>query len=131
MSSETRAWDKTGNRNRGAYLWGKVKLKCTDCNRKYPQAVLDFHHPIGVIKTMALEYKAWRGIAGPKPEVVAEANQCLVLCANCHRLEHIRMKNEKSDIGHRDGRPETEEGLGSGDQGCGYQKSFDFEEPDT
>lgn len=119
---------KSGIKNLNQYLKDRCNHMCDHCGQKFDREVLEFHHPFGVVKTMGLESSRWRGLTGPKPEVVAEADQCLVLCANCHRIEHVRIKNEGSDTGHRDRRSETNEGLGDCNEGCSDQRGFDSEE---
>ena len=122
---------KSGQKNLNQYLKDRCNHRCFHCHKQFVREVLEFHHPAGVVKTMDLDAAKWRGLTGPRTDVVAEADQCWVLCANCHRIEHVRIKNEGSDTGHRDGRAEANESVGSRDQGHSHQGSFNFEEPNT
>jgi len=56
---------------------------CSKCKQKYPTPVYDFHHvghktegPSAALATKSLQ------------KLAKELSLCLVLCANCHRLEH-------------------------------------------
>lgn len=57
--------------------------KCRNCEKSYPLPVYDFHHfgaKDGSISIM---------MADASPEALeAELAKCVLLCANCHRLEH-------------------------------------------
>ena len=64
-----------------------VKLlggKCAECGWKGHPAAFDFHHTGG--KDFAIgsaANKSWKVIA-------KELKKCVLLCANCHRVEHAR-----------------------------------------
>jgi hypothetical protein len=63
--------------------------KCDHCGNSYHPAVFDFHHRDRSTKRFnisggSLANKAWNTI-------LAEVEKCLLLCANCHRLEHVRL----------------------------------------
>lgn len=56
---------------------------CYNCLKKYPLAVFDFHHtgdktdnPSAMFVNKSIE------------EIAKELSRCILLCANCHRLEH-------------------------------------------
>lgn len=57
--------------------------RCERCNEGHP-ACLDFHH-VGE-KTLGIAEMVAYGYA--KENIMAEIDQCVVLCANCHRKEH-------------------------------------------
>jgi hypothetical protein len=61
--------------------------KCFRCKRKYPTAVFDFHHRDPKEKKFSVSNevnnKGWK-------ELIEEAKKCDLLCANCHRKEHIK-----------------------------------------
>ena len=58
--------------------------KCTHCGGIFPPAVYDFHHidpnekEVAISKIMS---HSWESIK-------IELNKCILLCANCHRIEH-------------------------------------------
>jgi hypothetical protein len=56
---------------------------CCRCHGKFPRAVFDFHHvggkeesPSAILQNRSVE------------AIAAEMAKCILLCANCHRLEH-------------------------------------------
>lgn len=57
--------------------------KCTDCGGTFPPEVFDFHH-IGE-KEFAISNKVGDL---PYDKLLAEAQKCVLLCANCHRTRH-------------------------------------------
>ena len=72
--------------------WKKFKrnLKCSRCDESHP-ACLDFHHlipndkgKIG-ISNMVGSYK--------REKILSEISKCIVLCSNCHKKEHYRLRN--------------------------------------
>jgi len=58
---------------------------CTRCGESDP-ACLDFHHLDGEPKEMAVNELVLYGYS--KAAILAEIDNCVVLCANCHWLEH-------------------------------------------
>lgn len=58
--------------------------KCLLCGRSYHRDVYDLHHVLekgGAVSDLIGSKKWW--------EVSVEASKCVLLCANCHRQEHI------------------------------------------
>ena len=56
---------------------------CSACGNKYPLSVYDFHHIDTKIENPS------HLIANASLEVIAkELEKCILLCANCHRIEH-------------------------------------------
>lgn len=58
---------------------------CRRCDERYP-ACLDFHHG-GDVKGATVSDLISNGRS--RTEVLAEIEQCTLLCANCHRKEHF------------------------------------------
>ena len=57
--------------------------KCLHCGNVYPAAAFDFHH-LG-----NKEHSISRLINdGPVKQICLEVSKCVLLCANCHRIEH-------------------------------------------
>ncbi len=63
----------------------KSGFKCIKCGMDH-LACLDFHHKDATIKELAIAHTLRMGWA--KDRIVAEAEKCDVLCANCHRILH-------------------------------------------
>ena len=63
----------------------KSSLKCAHCSESRPMC-LDFHHLDGSVK----EYNISTMLAKhhPKDRILAEIAKCIVLCRNCHAIEH-------------------------------------------
>ena len=57
--------------------------RCCSCAYIGPAAAFDFHHRIPSSKRFAVGT-----FSGPWNELLAEAEKCDMLCANCHRLHH-------------------------------------------
>jgi hypothetical protein len=66
----------------------KCDLGCSHCGYNKYGGALEWHHPNAdkdyVFRT--------RGYFGPK--AVVERAKCILLCCNCHREEHGRMKEQ-------------------------------------
>lgn len=58
---------------------------CERCGFSDPRA-LDFHHRDPSTKLFAVARAPTE--KGSKATVLAEVAKCIVLCANCHRIEH-------------------------------------------
>jgi hypothetical protein len=57
--------------------------KCCNCGNKYPSCVYDFHHIDK--KTADPSYII---ASGSIAKIAEEISKCVLLCANCHRIEH-------------------------------------------
>ncbi len=67
------------------YLGGK----CQKCNWSGDQAALQFHHLKGKDFTIGnVANKSWDSIK-------SEIQKCILLCANCHMIEHSTKNDEK------------------------------------
>lgn len=61
--------------------------KCMNCSTVYPPEVYDFHHRDPSTKEYnwtKLRLKSWKNIT-------IELDKCILLCANCHRIAHIKL----------------------------------------
>src|SRR6266487_3049911 len=58
---------------------------CADCGIKYPHPAMDWHHPNGDGGKFKFNRRS-------KADVLKEIEEknCVLLCANCHRLRHAR-----------------------------------------
>ena len=73
----------------------KIKQGCTHCHNHFENnpEVLDFHHPNPSTKVKNVSYY-WRSSWAQLEKIMEEYKKCIVLCANCHRIETRRMINE-------------------------------------
>lgn len=62
--------------------------KCNHCHRVYPPSVFEFHHTDPSQKDFAISKS---GYCRSLDAVKAELEKCIMLCANCHRIEHDRL----------------------------------------
>ena len=77
----------------GRALLAELKAQpCTDCGLCYPKEVMEFDHVPGRGGKLhdVSRLKTVRAI-------LAEAEKCDLVCANCHRLRTIKRKNEKQN----------------------------------
>ena len=58
---------------------------CEKCGGEFHPNVFDFHHIDASQKKFALTH---RNLSNSWESIVAEANKCAMLCANCHREVH-------------------------------------------
>jgi hypothetical protein len=61
--------------------------KCAHCGGEFPDCVFDFHHEDGKEKKRAPA----QAFALSKKKIEEEISKCIMLCANCHRVEHERL----------------------------------------
>jgi hypothetical protein len=72
----------------------KLERGCAECGYRGHPAALDFHHtdPAGKRATVS------RLSHGSREEVLAEIEKCEVLCANCHKLRHVRGSGARKSL---------------------------------
>ena len=89
--NKARVIAKAAKRNKESGRWIfelKAGLKCMKCGESHP-ACLDFHHrdPLGKDISVA-------GLRGySMTRILGEMAKCDVLCSNCHRKEHARLRS--------------------------------------
>jgi hypothetical protein len=71
--------EKRRRRHLNAY---KVRTGCSHCGYKDHPAALDFHHLRDKVKGIPAM------MSHSLPNLFKEIRKCIVLCANCHRIEH-------------------------------------------
>ena len=59
--------------------------KCVICGYKKYVGAFDLHHIDGKVKTFGL---STRGLTRSWEKIRAEADKCILVCANCHREIH-------------------------------------------
>jgi len=77
--------------------WKKFKatLSCLECGANHP-AILDFHHIDPEMKNDSVHKMVQ---AGSYKKAMEEVEQCLVLCANCHRVYHYNERQKEKEKG--------------------------------
>ena len=71
--------------------------KCEHCSVSYPyDGVYEFHHPDPTKKDFEIGLALDRKIPylRTRENLLKEIDKCLMLCANCHRIEHARLKGD-------------------------------------
>ena len=72
--------------------WNDIKLKaieykggvCVQCNQSFPYPAMQFHHIDPSSKDVSwtkLRLRSW-------DKITFELDKCVLLCANCHSIEH-------------------------------------------
>lgn len=77
----------------GLYKRKQIKLKlieklggkCVMCNQVFHHAAFDFHHTRDKVDHVSSMF-----LNRSEKEIFAEAEKCILLCANCHRIHHAR-----------------------------------------
>jgi predicted HNH restriction endonuclease len=63
--------------------------KCERCLKRFPIWMYDFHHTDPTNKLFSLSsnnlLKGWKA-------VLEEWKKCILVCPNCHRIEHARLE---------------------------------------
>ncbi len=83
--------NKKRHQVRRAKLLTLLGNKCKHCLQMFPHVAMDLHHLNPKGKDFSfnnLQGRAWS-------RVITEAKKCILLCANCHRIEHERMRKRK------------------------------------
>lgn len=66
----------------------KKKLVCSVCGENHP-ATIEFHHKFNN-KEKNISLMVNDGYSTKR--IMDEINKCLVLCSNCHRKEHFKLR---------------------------------------
>ena len=78
----------TRKKKRAAFQDWKATLSCAQCGFSHV-AALDFHHTDANAKDGIVSELVR---SGKFKKAKAEAEKCIVLCANCHRIHHYEEK---------------------------------------
>ena len=70
----------------------KIGLKCLKCGFDHP-AALDFHHIDPSEKEFNISFSK-SAYKSNKEGLLKEIEKCIVLCSNCHRIEHATNYNK-------------------------------------
>jgi hypothetical protein len=72
----------------------KEGVPCTDCGRTFPTYVMEWDHLPDAIKTLVLADA--RRAAFSKERILAELEECELVCANCHRERTFGTKRKRA-----------------------------------
>lgn len=70
----------------------KASAGCAHCHIDNP-VVLEFHHKLPGTKEFQFNDYGRRNISMDRLKL--ELEKCIVICANCHRIEHDRLRKER------------------------------------
>ena len=73
----------------------KLRQGCYHCGYKEESVALDFHHVNRDDKFLEVS-RFWRTSMNQFKKIKNEWKKCIVLCANCHRIETKRILNAKN-----------------------------------
>ena len=94
--------------------------RCTDCGYSALPAALEFHHRDPATKDFSIS-----SFSGPIDRLMSEFEKCDLVCANCHRLRHLREDPpvlRQEIAGERRRRKERAVALmGNACDGCGWK----------
>ena len=74
--------------------------RCEHCQQSFSHPhVYDFHHKDPTTKEFSIGYALTRTNI-PIEDLLKEVDKCLMLCANCHRIEHVRLRGDLNEQGN-------------------------------
>lgn len=85
-SNKEKILDRTRNKRRQRLELG-IKLlggKCVRCNGQFDPCQYDFHH----LNPDDKDFTIGENVLVSEEKFINEVKKCILLCANCHRLEH-------------------------------------------
>ena len=87
-------------RNKKAKLVASRGGKCEHCQQSFIHpCVYDFHHIDPTVKEFGIGFALTR-TSIPIEDLLKELDKCLMLCANCHRIEHVRLRGDLDEQGN-------------------------------
>ena len=60
--------------------------KCSDCGGIFPPCCYDFHH----IDPSTKSFEIAPRLDGNFETILKEAEKCIMICSNCHRIRHYK-----------------------------------------
>lgn len=87
-SKDANARRKQRGKERRQALIEYMGSKCQHCGHTYPIVCYDLHHLDPANKEFQFNALYERSM----PEIYREADKCILLCSNCHRIEHERLR---------------------------------------
>ena len=95
--NKQRAQKRRDNKRKAVEFMGD---RCARCGESFPDCCYDFHHKDRSKKDFSVsEYTERRSKGGVLDGLLKlELDKCLLLCANCHRIEHDTLHGKKWNI---------------------------------
>jgi len=90
-ASQCKECNRAKNQKARDDLWKRIEeyvggRKCAHCGIESEYPIYDFHH----LDPTEKEREVTRSLKWDK--VKAEIDKCIMLCSNCHRIEHYRLR---------------------------------------
>lgn len=82
------AYTATRRRNNKSFWVNVFGSKCAHCCQTFPDCVFEFHH----INHLEKDLQPSHMFHLSKKTQEKELKKCIMLCANCHRIEHDKLK---------------------------------------
>jgi hypothetical protein len=74
--------------------------RCEHCQQSFSHPhVYDFHHKDPTTKEFGIGWALTRTSISIE-DLLKEVDKCLMLCANCHRIEHVRLRGDLDEQGN-------------------------------
>ena len=88
-------YDARRRRKRALDLFEYKGGKCQHCDIRDLEhiEIYDYHH----VNSEEKLFNVGGRLTAPKDRLYKEADKCLLLCANCHKKEHARIRKEARD----------------------------------
>ena len=82
---------RTNHRRAKKVYWvNKLGGRCIDCRGKFHPAIYDFHHRRKGTKDPKLGRSTNQIFMLRNETIAKELKKCVLICANCHRLRHVK-----------------------------------------
>ena len=112
-----------------SYIINKTGGICELCKDHWPSDVFCFHHLIPEEKEFNLNVRNWADLN----KALEEAKKCVILCMNCHALEHralnrgeTLLNDEEAYSRYRNHRFSSYENLDDRDEGLSDEDEEEF-----
>lgn len=79
-----REYQREAKRKRKQFAIEYLGNKCAHCGNQYHPAIYEFHH----LDPATKDRDPSKMLSLKLERLTAELDKCILLCANCHRLEH-------------------------------------------
>ena len=84
---------KKRREQRQEYILSKKRVPCADCGNTFPEICMDFHHINEETKDKTLKNPKTQSMSRHMrrwsiERIDEELDNCVVLCACCHRIRH-------------------------------------------